>query len=376
MTSEFSLLTAIVFFNLAMVFIAILRRMSGYLTKCSAIALILLAFFSALRVILPLDFSFAYVVHSYVIIPTIESALKKDIWPGAGQFSLGEALIIIWGIGSVVMLIRTVFRYHKDWVCRKRYKIFENAQVNCVVRRLRLNRTKVLVSPDIGIPYVAGIFHAHIYLPDIAVPDDTLEMIIKHEYQHYKSRDILIKSFYLLLCIVFWWNPIVHAFQRELDRLLEIRCDSAMTKQMDENEKLEYLQSLLSVMKHIRPGHAAPLINPLSLVQAGQSRFVDQRAYIVLKSGNVKSAFMQILSISLVILLFIASFTVIVQPAYSPSGEDNVDVFRINQENAHILVTRNNTYELYVDGLFLVELSEAALEAESYKGIPIISDED
>ena len=60
-----------------------------------------------------------------------------------------------------------------------------------------------------------------------------------------RGGDARIKLFFLLLRDLFWWNPLSHLFLRELDALLELRCDAALTQDMDEDEILSYLAAIL-----------------------------------------------------------------------------------------------------------------------------------
>ena len=376
MTSEFSFITALVFINLVMAIIAILIRRSAFLAKYSTVALVLLVHLSALRIVMPLDFLSARIINSYVILPAIKTLLATDVFPGAIKLEFGTVLVVLWGTGAVVVFIRTARRILSYSKIRKKITFTESAQVDRVIHRLQLKRIKVFVSQSIGIPYVTGVINANIYLPDIDISDEMLEVIIKHEYQHFRSRDILLKSFYLLLYIVFWWNPIIYAFQRVLDRLLELRCDSLVTKKMSEGEKLSYLDSLLSFAKLIITAESELIPATSALFQVGKNSFMEQRFNVIVKSGKHQSAIGQIISVILVVLLFLGTYAFILQPAHHPPGVEDGDVFRINKENSYILFTSNYKYELYVDGLFIVELSEVAIEEEIFKGIPIIIDED
>ena len=367
---KYSLIMAILLFNSAMAIAALLRRKAGYLAKYSASALVLLALFGALRVFLPLTFPFAYVHNSWETIPKIAAALGADIWPGANRIALYDVLLVIWGVGSLAMLIRVARNELKERSYRKRYRVSENAQACRVARELGLNRAKITVSPDVAVPYVTGVFTARIYLPRIEMPDDALGLVLKHEYQHFKSRDMLIKAFYALLSILFWWNPIVHIFLRDLDRLLEIRCDEAMTRRMGEDEKTLYLESLLLVAKHIQTKGTAKLAGASAFVKTGQHGVMEQRFLLIHNSRNTKSSIKQIVSIALAVTLFIASFLVVILPAYPPPPMEEGE-FTLSPDNSYILVTRDGRYKLYSDGELLSE-DETFIEKYYFKDLPII----
>ena len=43
------------------------------------------------------------------------------------------------------------------------------------------------------------------------------------------------------------------SFELEIENMLELRCDLASTKGMERNERVEYLEAILNVMKQTEP---------------------------------------------------------------------------------------------------------------------------
>ena len=376
MIVSYSLIIAVLLFNLAMVIIALLRRWTGYLAKYSTTALVLLAVFGAMRVVLPFSFPFTHVVSSYELIPSIRMFFRTDVWPGAGSLELYYLILIIWAAGSLVMLFRITRSTLQVLSYQRRYRTDESAEVDRIVQKNGFRNTKIVVSPDVVVPYVAGFFKARIYLPRIELDDNALGLILKHEYQHFKSKDVLIKAFYLLLSVIFWWNPIVHLFLRELDKLLEIRCDAVVTKRMNENEKTLYMESLLYIARHIQSKETASHATASAFVQAGQYGFLEQRFHLIKTGENAKSGIMQAISIALIVFIFTTSYFVIIQPAYMPLGYNTGEVFSITPENAYIVATLDGRYELYIFGQFVEELEEELLSAEYFVILDIIEESD
>ncbi len=52
-----------------------------------------------------------------------------------------------------------------------------------------------------------------------------------------------------LISSFFWWNTFVHLLKRELNHILEIQCDLSITLGMDENARINYLSSILKVIR-------------------------------------------------------------------------------------------------------------------------------
>ena len=212
------------------------------------------------------------------------------------------------------------------------------------------------------------MFRAKIYLPPLGLSDEKLEMILRHEYQHYKSGDALIKLFYLTLSIVFWWNPFIHIFLRDLDCLLEIRCDALMSKRMSRDEKKVYLETLLDIYRNI--GNESSPVTASALFQAGNEKLIVQRFKLLTSDG--KSFSRQAVSVLAVVFLFLASFMFIIQPAHSVPQEYMDGAFTVSPNNSVLVLSPDGIYRLYIDGQFIYILNEVTTP---FEGIPIIYEE-
>lgn len=371
MTSFYSFLVAIVWFNIAMLVVAILSRRTYFLVKYSTSVLLLCAALGIIRMLLPLDFSFAYVIRSYKIMPVVRDAFRGDIVPGPEYLKLGTVIIGVWVIGTVAVLIKNIHQMILENGFRKQYTVVKNKQVERVCARMNLKKAEIIVTPNIGVPMVTGIFKAHIYLPEIRLTDSQLKMVISHEYQHFKSHDTLIKLFYLALLALFWWNPVVHKFQCDLDNLIELRCDANVTKKMDDEGKERYLTAILAVIKqlHVVPNEKFTVASA-SLVKVNSDSLIKQRFNFVL-SDNKKAPIAQTAMVSLLIVLFLLSFMVIIQPASFPTGDEMDGGAFISPENAYILVLYDGSMKLYVDGEFFWDVSEAELHDDLHSNLPI-----
>jgi beta-lactamase regulating signal transducer with metallopeptidase domain len=371
MTSFYSFLVAVIWFNIAMLFVAVLSRRLYFLVKYSTSVLLVCAALGIMRMLLPLDFSFAYVIRSFEIMPPIRDFFEYDVVPGPEYLKLGTVIISVWVAGTVAVTIKTICQLTVENKARKQYVRTENEQVKRVCAEMGLKKAEIIVSPDIPSPMMTGIFKAHIYLPEMLFTDSQLEMIILHEYQHFKSHDTLVKLFYLALSALFWWNPVVHKFQNRLDHLLELRCDANVTKNMDDAGKERYLSSILAVIKqlHSRVSENSPMASA-SFVKAGGDDLIKQRFNFVL-SYNKKSPIAQAVFMSLLLLLFLSSYMVVVQPAGFPLGDATEAGVSITPENAYILALDDGSMKLYVDGEFFWDVSEADLHDDLHSKLPI-----
>ncbi|MEG1492121.1 MAG: hypothetical protein RR394_07695 [Oscillospiraceae bacterium] len=79
--------------------------------------------------VLPLDFSFAYVICSYTIMPAIRAVLETDIMPGADYLRLSTLILGIWISGIIIVLAITIRRLILERKRCKQYALVENEQV-------------------------------------------------------------------------------------------------------------------------------------------------------------------------------------------------------------------------------------------------------
>jgi beta-lactamase regulating signal transducer with metallopeptidase domain len=379
MISGYSVFIAILWFNLAMLAVALLRRNTNYLIKYSTPALMLLLVLGVVRVLLPLDFPFSRVISSYTVLPFIRDSMETDVFPGAGSLQLGWLLLGLWILGAVVVLLKSIFTIKRERKLHSQYTAQDNSRIKSIALSLGsdVRRLRLVVSADVPVPFATGILNPRIYLPNLDLPDSDWEFVLKHELEHLKSHDILIKLFYLLLSAVFWWNPVVHKFNKELDWLLELRCDARVTKNMNEAEKRSYFDSILAVMTQLSPGNQckAYVVSSALVKQGGVERqyFIEQRFHAVLDREKGVSPAQKLIPVAIV-ALFLFSYCFIIQPAGYPSESEREGGVFIYPDNSYVKVGGDGSLKLFVDGEFYFILSRDELNNEPFKDLPVFEE--
>ena len=366
MISVYSFATAVIIYNLALVLVYLLRRQKTFLPRYGTQVLLFITVLGFIRLFLPIDWPKAYVVTSATVLPKIETVLRSEPMDALAGLSVGKLLFALWVLGSCGFAIKYIIQLCLAMRRRRSYAPSDHERVERVAERLGM-RYQILVSPQVSTPHTAGFFKPVIYLPALELAEAEWDYILRHEMQHIKSHDIWIKLFYGVIQIVFWWNPVSHLFMRELDSMLELRCDANLTVQLDENEKLEYLSTILNTVKQGRRQNGREAI---SVGLADSSQDLKQRFEMVLrfgKSANKKSRNALCL---LILLLFLLSFAVIIQPAYSPPEDDLVGTFKETDGFSFILYD-NGTYWLYYDEVRFGSISFDDLQIAPYNSLPI-----
>lgn len=293
-----------------------------------------------------------------------------------------DILRVVWIAGMVVFVFKDARALHRAYAVSRSYPSEESGQVNQVAKRLSI-RHRIVVSQEVKLPYVAGLFRHTIYLPVLRFPDEELGFVLRHEAQHIRSRDSLVKLMYRLLMLPMWWNPITNAFWPVLDDLLEMNCDAIVTKHMDARERNAYADMLDNMRKLLKGSERLSPLVVDELFTVSRDDFLDQRLAII-RDGTGKPPRPVSVVVSCVLaVLFCLSYMVIFQPAIDPPVEDFQDDFRTNYDEKYddhdiedgsydvlILKGSDGRYQLFVDYVFSGYLTEGEVNSDPYCNYP------
>lgn len=137
-------------------------------------------------------------------------------------------------------------------------------------QKLHLRRLpEIAQSRDIPSPAVFGTFRPVLVLPQTAfgrLSRKRAEHILLHELAHIKRRDLLVNTFYTLLQIVYWFNPLLWLLRRRLQHLRELCCDATVSRILREQTP-EYRQTILETAQRLLSKPAEPGIGLLGLFE-------------------------------------------------------------------------------------------------------------
>lgn len=143
-----------------------------------------------------------------------------------------------------------------------------------------------------------------------------------HEYMHICNRDLEIKMLLKLYCCFFWWNPLAYLLKADVDQMLEMRCDLYSVSGMSKKSKAEYLTVIKDVLVKADTKSSKSVI-PIS-TQMVRSKaamdLVERYNYIAIWNPKSRLIF-RILSIFVVSVIIVVSYTFILQPKYDPPEE-------------------------------------------------------
>ena len=169
----------------------------------------------------------------------------------APLFSLEELLTFIWLAGALVFMLYHLISY---WIFR--FRIRKKMKYEGEHSGLKYYRC-----PAIESPIMTGFFRPAVLLPDEEYADGEKDIILRHEYTHFRRGDLWYKLILLAANAVHWFNPAVYLMARRANKDLEYSCDEAVVKGEDFEFRRLYSLTILKTMKRTSEPYLTAALN-------------------------------------------------------------------------------------------------------------------
>jgi len=319
------------------------------------ISLVILYLVCGIRLLLPIEFPFVRVLGLTGIFAEIYKTIQlNEITVLAFYTTITNLLISIWLIGIFIIIIRWTVQYYKAIKKIRSIKKSQSMQSEKVLYKVqnvyhRKLHIKIWWSPHVNIPMGIGIFRKTILLPEGSYTDNELYYILLHEYTHFINRDIAVKMLIHIFCCIFWWNPSVYLLKKDLDQTLEIKCDLTVTKSMDKNSKVSYLEVIIRMIENVanktEDGHSIPFT---MLFQPKIETAVIERFQVVmddhLRPGKAKLFYYGWVALLCTGMGF--SYLFQFQADFEPSMSELSAEEEMTPENTYLLDNGDGTYTI------------------------------
>lgn len=104
------------------------------------------------------------------------------------------------------------------------------------------------LSLNLNSPCLMGIFNPKIILTKNILNDTkATKFALIHEITHYKQKDNLFRLIGNLLCILYWFNPLIWLAAEAARNDAELCCDSKVLQKINPNEHFDYCYTLLLI---------------------------------------------------------------------------------------------------------------------------------
>ncbi len=310
------------------------------------------------RFLMPLEFPFTISVYISEIWPHIYLFFRRPVCMiFETSVFLYQILLVLWILISLLLLLKL---FWENMCLKRRISLLPDQNDLPVISLLHeLNQQynhsrniRIAVSSDKNLPpYITGIRHPAIVLPDIEWNYQDLSFIFEHELIHFYRYHLHIKIACEIISILYFWNPFVYILKKEIFKLLEIVTDSIVTTDMSDEKKIAYAESMLNISR-IQYLSSKSGIFFASHHESG----LRQRIQILLcNKKHKKKSFICLFSI-FILTMFLLNFAFVFESIYLPPGIESTTI-NMNGQNT-VLVHRDNLYDVFYEGEYLTSVSE------------------
>ena len=223
---------------------------------------------------------------SYVEVDTTKN--RNDIRDKIINFAV-KIFKTIWCISSLTVFI-CILVYNLGFVyyCRKKRSYYETDEKTGM---------KIYQMPNIESPFLLG---RSIYInPDMLEDDSMYHYAVTHEYCHFKHGDAFWSVIKYIVFSIYWFDPLVWLCLSLVHRDSVIACDEEVIKEVGEEHKNEYGETLIRLLATADNGKG--YFN-ISTAMNGKKSMIKERIENISKKQNHKKAVAVITVICLVLI--------------------------------------------------------------------------
>lgn len=161
----------------------------------------------------------------------------------------------IWAVGAFGLLVRkiTIYQSYMQFLRKGNVEVSDLETLNILAEaeeKLRIKRAIGLYrNPLVTSPIMTGFIRPKIVIPDKKMTNGELACIFAHELVHFKYFDMFYKWLVQITICVHWFNPFVWLLGKEVNKHCELSCDEKVIGALNEQERKNYGDTLLSFLK-------------------------------------------------------------------------------------------------------------------------------
>lgn len=170
----------------------------------------------------------------------IEESKKKDVL--SNEIDYVWVLSGIWLVGTVLLGSYTMIQN------RKLKRTFQEMPIVAEVEGIN-----VCVSSEAKAACLAGMINPKIMITEEIFKNENLyQCVLQHELAHYHQKDHIWNTIKILLCVIYWWNPLVWFAARCVEEDAELACDARVLKDQSMEARKAYGYALLQTLENAR----------------------------------------------------------------------------------------------------------------------------
>ena len=370
----FSVWMTILWSSILILIFYVLRKKLVLLDVCSVSGVLILYIFCIFRLMIPIELPWTKEVWGGEIYNRVYDVVRYEVVSGINIYQMFGW---IWMAGAIFFFIKLTIRYINLNKMLGRIPVTKNERAESVLTTVlkdKEKRPEIVNTSAVQIPCCIGVFHKRILLPAKEYSKQELYYIILHEYMHLKNNDVLAKLLINIICVLYWWNPLVYLLRKDMQQSLEIRCDGQVSKRLDSISKSNYLAVMLEEFKdNCSTDERKRYHNSVMPLFEEHSEKLIERFQLVSDRKNGTSIKGNVVAMVIAVCLLLVSYSFILQSKYECPIEEietSENSFSVNNDDSYI-VFRNGEYILH-SGQKTQIVSEEAARMMIEEGFPFI----
>lgn len=309
-----------------------LRKKQFFLNGFGITTIVLLYVFCIGRMLFTFEFPFTKVVELPSVYNQFYQVVCRDTYSvGRREVNIFSIFLIVWFSVSAVLLVKYGIDYARSfkqirdlsYVTDDRYeKILAEIQSQTDRRK----NICVVSCSAVGMPMGVGVFKKRILIPPGKYTDEEIRYILLHEYAHFVNNDLIMKLLIEIFCRLFWWNPLVYVLRKDVEQMMELKCDLMVISGLGSLKRACYLKTIKECLERPDQDGVKRLSTVSTQLFRRSKRNLELIERFALVAAPVKKDYrkFQIISIICFVLIMVLSYAFVIQPLYNPPMEEIV----------------------------------------------------
>lgn len=380
----FSFVTAVLLSSLLIVALYLSRKSVKTIRMLNFGYLACLYLFCLGRMFFSLELPFAAVIRAPSLMNPLHDVNEANLPMMEGAFLVSDLLLLVWAVGSILLFAQFLIRYHRGKRDIDRLPKQENQVLQKILDELQRGNKRripiqVLCCSGLSTPCGIGLLRRQILLPSQEYTEEELFHILSHELQHFQTHDLLVKWMIRVFQCLFWWNPLVYLLGKDMDQVLEIKCDLSVVKNYSRQETLAYMRTIKNQLEQaIHTEKIVPVASASLVGNFAMSNVEERFLYLAesLKPNQRKELSKPAFAV-LFAALIMASYSFVLQSSYEvPELDEKGDKIQYMQEDEIKLLHRKDGSYQQIYGDKSVEIPDFLAKEMMEQGILVIEEVD
>ena len=319
----YSFMMAMLTSTVMIIVIYFLKKIKYFTNTFGVWYMALLYLLSFCRLLLPFEFDKAQVLGDRFVLTKVMDVLENRSVITAG---LPCSMLGIFGSASLIvtfilLLVFTIKQLKfvsfisrtENYATKEEQDMLEEISSVIFARKIKM---KLIKSKDVPTPMVVGVLKRTVILPCIDYTKDQLELIFCHECTHLKNHDLWLKLLVHIYCCVYWFNPFVYLLKADMDFILEVKCDNAVSRKLSDEKRLDYAKLVNDTARNAVTGFKQVPLVASGFTSVSTSRHICRMNSVLnpeMKNPGVPTVIVSLMMVVICVL----SYAFIWQPDYT-----------------------------------------------------------